>query len=201
MTKPQNARRGRGRGPKRGGKQPGNAGRNDFRAKGNPKQLLDKYKSLARDAMQSGDRVLAENYFQHADHYQRVMNERSGIPTGVYEDPEQSFGDIGETDEAEDVPRQRKRTRSRAEDNASTGEGAPRIDNTDPRRAARDGADETPGRADADGNRAGDVDGNKDREGEGHKTGDAEPPRRRRGRPRRAGADTTGDTATDTAAE
>ncbi|VBB68963.1 hypothetical protein RIEGSTA812A_PEG_436 [invertebrate metagenome] len=34
---------------------------------------MDKYLALARDASSSGDRVLAENYFQHADHYYRVI--------------------------------------------------------------------------------------------------------------------------------
>ncbi len=79
MNKVQNARRPRSRGQKRN--KPGNGGnRNDHRVKGNPKQLIDKYKSLARDALQAGDRILAENYLQHADHYQRVWNERFGVP-------------------------------------------------------------------------------------------------------------------------
>lgn len=79
MNKVQNARRPRSRGQKRG--KPGNGGnRNDHRAKGNPKQLIDKYKSLARDALQAGDRILAETYLQYADHYQRVWNERYGAP-------------------------------------------------------------------------------------------------------------------------
>lgn len=30
--------------------------------------------NLGRDALSNGDRILAENYYQHADHYQRVMN-------------------------------------------------------------------------------------------------------------------------------
>ena len=37
-------------------------------------QVYDKYLALARDATSSGDRVAAENYFQHAEHYFRVMN-------------------------------------------------------------------------------------------------------------------------------
>ena len=43
------------------------------RVRGNAHQLMDKYLALARDASSSGDRVLAENYFQHADHYYRVI--------------------------------------------------------------------------------------------------------------------------------
>ena len=44
------------------------------RVRGNAHQLLDKYLALARDATTVGDRVLAENYFQHADHYYRLMS-------------------------------------------------------------------------------------------------------------------------------
>ena len=82
MKQNSSSRRGRGRAQgKRGGGQPGrspvNGNRAEPKLKGNPKQLLDKYKSLARDAIQAGDRILAENYFQHADHYQRLVNERT----------------------------------------------------------------------------------------------------------------------------
>ncbi|MFN3075562.1 MAG: DUF4167 domain-containing protein [Alphaproteobacteria bacterium] len=43
------------------------------RVRGNAHQMMDKYLSLARDASSQGDRVLAEHYFQHADHYYRIM--------------------------------------------------------------------------------------------------------------------------------
>ena len=67
-------RRGRGgqRGPNLGG-QPGN--RQDNRQRGNAAQLLEKYKSLARDAQLAGDRVQTEYYLQYADHYFRVLEE------------------------------------------------------------------------------------------------------------------------------
>jgi len=44
------------------------------RIKGSTKQISDKYTSLARDAYASGDTVLMENYYQHAEHYFRVSN-------------------------------------------------------------------------------------------------------------------------------
>ena len=47
----------------------------DIRQRGNATQLLDKYKTLARDAAQQGDRVVSEYYLQYADHYFRVLNE------------------------------------------------------------------------------------------------------------------------------
>ena len=43
------------------------------RLRGTAAQLNEKYQALARDAASAGDRVMAENYHQHADHYYRVM--------------------------------------------------------------------------------------------------------------------------------
>jgi hypothetical protein len=64
----------RGRGGQRGqGGQPGN--RQDNRQRGNAAQLLEKYKSMARDAQLSGDRVQTEYYLQFADHYFRVLGD------------------------------------------------------------------------------------------------------------------------------
>lgn len=70
------AGRRRGRGGQRqqnGGREQGN--RIDNRARGNAPQLLEKYKSLARDAQLAGDRVMTEYYLQFADHYFRVVAE------------------------------------------------------------------------------------------------------------------------------
>jgi len=58
-----------------GGRNP-NFDPNAGRMRGNAQQLMDKFLALARDATSQGDRVLAENYFQHADHYYRVINAR-----------------------------------------------------------------------------------------------------------------------------
>ena len=50
-------------------------GRNNHNA---PK-LIEKYNNLAREALSSGDKILSENYFQHADHFTRVLNEQEII--------------------------------------------------------------------------------------------------------------------------
>jgi len=70
-------RRGRGGQRAQGGNsgRPDNGNRIDNRARGNAAQLLEKYKSLARDAQMQGDRVNTEYYLQFADHYFRVLNE------------------------------------------------------------------------------------------------------------------------------
>jgi hypothetical protein len=67
-------RRGRGgQGSRNLGGQPGN--RQDNRQRGNAAQLLEKYKSMARDSQLAGDRVQTEYYLQFADHYFRVLSE------------------------------------------------------------------------------------------------------------------------------
>jgi len=46
----------------------------DLRVRGTAQQLFEKYLQLGRDATSSGDRVMAESYFQHAEHYFRILN-------------------------------------------------------------------------------------------------------------------------------
>ncbi|KEC56516.1 DUF4167 domain-containing protein [Bartonella koehlerae] len=45
----------------------------DVKIRGNAQQIADKYISLARDAQGAGDRVMSENYLQHAEHYLRII--------------------------------------------------------------------------------------------------------------------------------
>ena len=47
-------------------------GRNNHNA---PK-LIEKYNNLAREALSAGDKILSENYFQHADHFTRILNDQ-----------------------------------------------------------------------------------------------------------------------------
>ena len=42
----------------------------------NASKLIEKYSNLAREALSTGDKILSENYFQHADHFMRILNER-----------------------------------------------------------------------------------------------------------------------------
>ena len=50
-------------------------GRNNHNA---PK-LIEKYNNLAREALSGGDKILSENYFQHADHFTRILKEQESI--------------------------------------------------------------------------------------------------------------------------
>jgi hypothetical protein len=45
----------------------------DVKIRGSAQQIAEKYTTLARDAMSAGDRVMAENYLQHAEHYNRII--------------------------------------------------------------------------------------------------------------------------------
>ncbi len=73
----------------------------DMRLRGTAQQLFEKYLQLGRDATSGGDRVMAEGYFQHAEHYFRILNAMSqaqqgpapqhqqGQPRGRYQGPDQ----------------------------------------------------------------------------------------------------------------
>ncbi len=63
----------------------------EVKVRGNAQQVVEKYLALARDATSAGDRITAESYFQHAEHYYRVMtangefedrNAQNGRPQG-----------------------------------------------------------------------------------------------------------------------
>jgi len=45
----------------------------DVKIRGSAQQIAEKYATLARDAQSAGDRVMAENYLQHAEHYNRII--------------------------------------------------------------------------------------------------------------------------------
>lgn len=73
----------------------------DMRLRGTAQQLFEKYLQLGRDATSGGDRVMAEGYFQHAEHYFRILNamsqaqqaapaqQQQGHQRGRYQGPEQ----------------------------------------------------------------------------------------------------------------
>ena len=51
------------------------AGRNNH----NAAKLHEKYNNLARETLSSGDKILSENYFQHADHFKRILNDQENL--------------------------------------------------------------------------------------------------------------------------
>ena len=45
----------------------------------NASKLIEKYDNLAREALSNGDKILSENYLQHADHFTRILNEQETL--------------------------------------------------------------------------------------------------------------------------
>ena len=82
----------------------------DVKIRGTASHIADKYVQLARDAQTSGDPVSAENYFQHAEHYYRLIAaaQEQFRQANPYYRPEQEqrddFGDDGEDEGAEQAP-------------------------------------------------------------------------------------------------
>jgi hypothetical protein len=77
----------------------GGGNRQDNRQRGNAAQLLEKYKSLARDAQTAGDRVQTEYYLQFADHYFRVLGESRSR----FEDQRRDRGDESDGDDQDET--------------------------------------------------------------------------------------------------
>ena len=101
----------------------------DVRVRGTAQQLSEKYLQLGRDATSSGDRVMAEAYFQHAEHYFRILNamnqaaqqnqqQQGGAPqrrqyqgedgqqpaNGESEEPETRAPGLGDQPESREIP-------------------------------------------------------------------------------------------------
>jgi len=115
MRTSQKSSRARGR----GGRKPNGSSINrvyesagpEGKVRGTPQQIIDKYLSLARDAQTSGDRVVAENFLQHAEHYQRILiealgarQERRDNPMGDQEQPDVDMQDESELGDVQESP-------------------------------------------------------------------------------------------------
>lgn len=84
----------------------------DVRIRGTAQQLFEKYLQLGRDATGSGDRVMAESYFQHAEHYFRILNainqatqqgapQQNGQPQRRSPGQDSADGDMDEDDDSQ----------------------------------------------------------------------------------------------------
>ncbi len=83
----------------------------EVRIRGTAYQIQEKYMALAKDAASSGDTVLAESYLQHAEHYQRVINEwgvqtprvEANQPADAYDRARQPQPDVRQPGQSEDL--------------------------------------------------------------------------------------------------
>ncbi|WP_366936236.1 DUF4167 domain-containing protein [uncultured Nitratireductor sp.] len=93
----------------------------DVKIRGTAQQVADKYAALARDAQSSGDRVMAENYLQHAEHYNRIIAAAQAQiqqQQQARENRDDSDGDADEQDasEASNGSNQKQQRQKRVED-------------------------------------------------------------------------------------
>ena len=70
------------------------SGRNNH----NASKLIEKYNNLAREALSTGDKILSENYFQHADHFTRILSEQE-----IYKKSKTSESNIVQVDENTEI--------------------------------------------------------------------------------------------------
>ena len=63
----------------------------------NASKLIEKYNDLAREASSNGDKILSENYFQHADHFTRVLSDQESIRRARFIDKKETNVEINST--------------------------------------------------------------------------------------------------------
>ena len=68
----------------------------------NASKLIEKYNNLAREALSSGDQILSENYFQHADHFTRIQNEQESYKKARFSPETEAVKKSNNNDVAED---------------------------------------------------------------------------------------------------
>ena len=56
----------------------------------NASKLIEKYNDLAREAVSNGDKILSENYFQHADHFTRILKEQDNFKKNKFSDEDKA---------------------------------------------------------------------------------------------------------------
>jgi len=98
-----NRSRGRGRKPGNNANRSYESNGPDVKIRGNASHISEKYQQLARDAAASGDRIGAENYLQHAEHYYRLV--------------------LAAQQQVQEQREQREQQRAAAAENAADGEG------------------------------------------------------------------------------
>ena len=111
----------------------------DVRVRGNAHQVFDKYQALAREAASSGDRIMAEAYWQYADHYYRMIQASGGFA----QRNNQGWGDGGEEGQA---PQQGQQGQGGGQPQQANGNGhAPDERRGEQRSGGRDDQNDEPG--------------------------------------------------------
>ena len=154
----------------------------DVRVRGNATQVYEKYLALARDASSAGDRVIAESYYQHAEHYYRIINENTdpsyedlyGREPNGYDgyDEDEEDDDDGRQSQARGTRQERRERYEQEEQRQRGGQG----NGGQGSGGQGNGQDRPANGADAAGNGA---------DAQGDSEGGPSKPKRSRGRPRK----------------
>ena len=85
----------------------------------NASSLIDKYNNLAREALSVGDKILSENYFQHADHFMRILKEQENFKKTKFSSSSNSEknSQIDNKDNLENFPENENETKIQTEVN------------------------------------------------------------------------------------
>lgn len=105
----------------------------DLRIRGTAQQLFEKYLQLGRDATGTGDRVQAEAYFQHAEHYFRVLNAMNQAAQAAQQERAERQRNY------EQARQERREARERREQQGE-GDASPEDDRHEPERERRKAA-------------------------------------------------------------
>ncbi|MBD1137503.1 DUF4167 domain-containing protein [Pelagibacterales bacterium SAG-MED43] len=68
----------------------------------NASKLIEKYNNLAREALSTGDKILSENYFQHADHFMRILSEQENLKKSRYSPNTEDSKNLKDVNKVED---------------------------------------------------------------------------------------------------
>ncbi len=84
----------------------------------NASKLIEKYNNLAREALSSGDKILSENYFQHADHFTRILNEQESFKKARYSVEPENNKDVSEGNKLDsDIKKEKEDPENKVADN------------------------------------------------------------------------------------
>ena len=128
MRQPHNARRSRGRSNRKHNvplkHQSFESNGPDVRIRGNAHQVYEKYLAMARDAHSTGNRISAEGYYQHAEHYFRIMNDSTDPQSGQRPQQQQQQRQRENGHDREGQDGEQRAEPAQAADQAKPAEGA-----------------------------------------------------------------------------
>ena len=70
----------------------------------NASKLIEKYNNLAREALSTGDKILSENYFQHADHFTRILKEQENLKKSRFAEKTSDLSKNDDQEKSHDKP-------------------------------------------------------------------------------------------------